>query len=85
MTGLAIDQRPTENLIACHVDTGMYALDKENLEQRSQPSLIMMQAEELNKNYSTLCIDEALHFVKKHNKDNETIALLENLMEITNE
>tara|TARA_R110000824_G_scaffold124983_2_gene283828 strand:- start:390 stop:527 length:138 start_codon:yes stop_codon:yes gene_type:complete len=44
-----------------------------------------MQAEELNNNYSTLCIDEAMHFVKKHKKNNEEIANLENLMEINNE
>ena len=56
-------------------------MDKENLEQSSHPSSTMMQAEELHENYSTLCIDEALHFVKKHKKDNSEIAIIENLME----
>lgn len=60
-------------------------MDKEKSEQTYQASSTLMQAEELNNNYSTLCIDEAMHFVKKHKKNNEEIANLENLMEINNE
>tara|TARA_R110000787_G_scaffold21382_1_gene63301 strand:- start:1692 stop:1925 length:234 start_codon:yes stop_codon:yes gene_type:complete len=72
-----------ENLIACHADTGMRALDSEKSEQNFPTSLTQTLDEQLNDNYSTLCLDEARHFINKHpDKTLKEIALIENLMEI---
>ena len=83
MTGLETDQRLMENLIVCHADTGMRALDNEKSEQNSPTLLTQTLDEQLNDNYSTLCIDEARHFILKNpGKTAQEIALIENLMEI---
>lgn len=57
-------------------------MDNEKSEQNYQTSSTQDLAEKLNEDYSTLCIDEAKHFIKKHpNKTIKQIALIENLME----
>tara|TARA_R100001082_G_C4352270_1_gene155115 strand:+ start:48 stop:314 length:267 start_codon:yes stop_codon:yes gene_type:complete len=82
MSGQETGRKPTENLIACHVDTGTYALDNEKSEQKYQTLSTQTLAEQLNEDYTTLCIDEAKHFIQKHpGKTAKEIALIENLLE----